>query len=199
MEVFLNVIQTIAILVTAIVAVKGINSWRSEIRGKKKYEIAEEVLALFYEVRDNIKHIRSPFGFSGEGTSRVSDPKEDKKTKEILDRAFVVYERYNKHQESFNKLFALRYRFMAHFGSDKREYFDEIQRILNKIFGASQILARLWKEDPSFSKSELENKYQETLEDHESIFWYQGYQDKIEAKLDEIISSVEDICRKIIT
>ena len=46
--------------------------------------------------------------------------------KEIRDRAFVVIERFQKEKETFDRLHALRYRFMVLFGNDKESLFKDL-------------------------------------------------------------------------
>ena len=53
------VIYALATGFAAGVAIYGIRSWRREFRGKRQIELAEDVLALFYEARDAITAIRS--------------------------------------------------------------------------------------------------------------------------------------------
>lgn len=57
--------------VTAVSVAWGISAWRREYVGKRRIELAESVLALFYEAEEAVKAIRSPFAYSGEGKSRI--------------------------------------------------------------------------------------------------------------------------------
>lgn len=101
-------------------------------------ELAEEVLSLFYQARDVIREIRSPFGYGGEGSTRKSSPTESPEEKAALDNAYVAIERYSKHKELFSKIYAVRYRFMAQFGTDKVKPFDDLNRVINQIIMASR-------------------------------------------------------------
>ena len=121
--VVLEIIQSLAIIAASIVAFFGINSWRKEMKEKKEYTLAEEVLALFYEAQDKINAIRNPFSLEGEGRSRKADPSETPKQKEILDQAYVFIERYNNNSEVLNKLRTIRYRFMVLFGKNQAKLY----------------------------------------------------------------------------
>lgn len=46
-----EIIKNIGLIVAAVTAIYGINAWRREFRGKKQYELAEEVLTLRYDCR----------------------------------------------------------------------------------------------------------------------------------------------------
>jgi hypothetical protein len=54
-------ITDITSAITAGFAVYGLGTWRAQTAGKRKLELAEEALILFYEARDAVKAIRSPF------------------------------------------------------------------------------------------------------------------------------------------
>lgn len=58
---WLNVVQAGSVVVAAVVAARGINTWQREYIGKRRMELAEEVLAMFYEARDAIRDVRAPF------------------------------------------------------------------------------------------------------------------------------------------
>ena len=55
-------------------AAKGLSTWRKEMLGRRDAELAEGVLADFYQARDVYKWVRSPGGFSQEAVDR---PRED--------------------------------------------------------------------------------------------------------------------------
>lgn len=66
-------LDSISVMIASWAAIWGINSWRREAQWKRKYDLAEEVLSLFYESRDKIRFIRSPIVFSEE---MIADPDE---------------------------------------------------------------------------------------------------------------------------
>jgi hypothetical protein len=74
-----DIIKSISIIIASTVAIYGINSWRRETKWKRKYELAEETLSLFYEVQDVISIIRSPFSRNEEGKKRNRIENEKKK------------------------------------------------------------------------------------------------------------------------
>src|SRR4030042_1656983 len=115
----LNTLQSVSVIVASVIAsgtvIYGINAWRREYTGKRKIELAEEVLALFYEARDAIRFIRNPFGYVGEGSSRKCADNESPEEKRINDRAYVVSERYTKCKDLLKRIRSIRYRYMAQF------------------------------------------------------------------------------------
>jgi hypothetical protein len=50
----------------ALIAFRGLSKWQDETLGKRKTEIAEQVLSGFYQMRDVIRGVRSPAVWQGE-------------------------------------------------------------------------------------------------------------------------------------
>jgi len=131
MNTVINFIQSISIIIASAVAIWGINSWRREAKWKRKYELAEEVLSLFYECKEKFQIIRSPFSNTSEGKTRKRSEDESQDDTARLDSAYVFFERYEKEKEPFTKLLSLKFRFMTIFGKESGEPFDEIKKIRN--------------------------------------------------------------------
>lgn len=196
-----DILKSISIIIASGVAIYGINSWRREIKWKRKYELAEETLSLFYEVQDAISIIRSPFVSVSEGKTRKRQERETKEDSEILDRAYVVVERFEKNKESFFKLRAIKYRFITLFGKESEKPFNEIVKLTNKIMTVSGFLGRYWKDHSrrNFSDEQLE-KYHPKMDEYEAIIWesYSEENDTIKEKLEQIISDIEAVCNTVL-
>ena len=191
-----DLIRNIFVIIASIVAIYGIKAWRHEFIGKRKIELAEEVLALFYEARDIIRYIRDPGGFSKEGSSRKAEEEETPLVKEARDRAYVAIERYNEHRERFSKLYSLKYRFVAYFGKDTATPFDDLRGILNQIFLSARRLARYWTIE---SGTPLTAEQVKKREMNEAIFWEdEAENDPINPKLNQIIERMEGMCKELI-
>lgn len=65
-----NIITSISVAIAALSFVSGVSAWKREFIGKRQIELAESVLAMFYEVEDAIREIRNPFAYTDEGKSR---------------------------------------------------------------------------------------------------------------------------------
>src|SRR5690348_16339935 len=121
---WLDVVQQVSLLLGIWVAIYGIDSWRREHVGRRQLELAEDALALFYEAADAIRHIRHPASFGDEYKSIERGSGETDAALNARKNASIVFVRYNQHQETFNKLHAMRYRFMAQLGKDRAKAFD---------------------------------------------------------------------------
>src|SRR6266536_4798007 len=100
----------------AYTAYRGLQKWRDETLGKRNTELAEQVLASFYEARDVFTWVRAPVRSLGEGASRSAGGPESDDLKQKRDSYFTPIERLRQEKELFAKLHAQRYMFAAYFG-----------------------------------------------------------------------------------
>lgn len=110
--------EAIAIGAACWAIISGVGAWKREFIGKRKIELAEEMLATFLEMSDAVAFIRNPFSSSSEGRTRERVDNENPEHSELLDRAYIVFECYEQRREVFVRLNTLKYRFMAVFGGE---------------------------------------------------------------------------------
>jgi hypothetical protein len=194
----IELFREVSLLIGIWVAIYGIDSWRREHRGKKDIELAEDVLALFYEARDAVKHMRHPFSPAGECDDIEKVPGETEAQWNARKNASTVYKRYNSRQELFNRLYAMRYRFMAQIGHVESQPFEDFNKLVHEILIAAQMLARLWPRDHFRTDNQYE-RHREQVEKYEGIFW-EGIadQDPINPRIEAIVTRMEQTCRNII-
>lgn len=183
----LKLIQSVSLIIASFTAIYGINAWRREYRGKKEYDLAEEVLYLFYESKDRIRVIRNLFS-QIVGIKGGNAPSNETKAQRDL-----LVDIYCKHKEVFNKLHALRYRFMVLFGSDKVKPFDDLSSIINDIFYAAERLPFYW------AWKEENEKCQAKVSELESILdGTSDEKDPIKTRVENIIKNIEEICNGVL-
>ncbi|MDD7971313.1 hypothetical protein [Roseinatronobacter alkalisoli] len=194
-----TVIQTFSAMVAAISVLFGVTSWRRTELGKRRVDLAEETVEIFGKLRDAFQHIRSPFSFSGEGSSRERNEGETPEESEILDRANIVFERYRKYENTFNRAYALKFRAKAYFGKDVGNCFDEMFIIRAEIFSAAQSLARSWRDQGrrKMNQGQLA-QHIERMHKNEEIFWETGGEDEIKKRINNSVQRIEDVCTGII-
>jgi hypothetical protein len=196
-----QILQSVSVIFACLSIILGVDAWRREYIGKRKIELAEDVLTLFYQARDAIRRIRSPFGHQGEGQSRKPGEYETPEQKESRDSAYAAFERYEKERDVFNKLDVIRYRFMARFGSNTNKPFHEIRSVISEIFTAANRLANYyWPRQGRVQMSGEEFKrHLEEMHKYEGVFWEGSEEnDLIKQKVDDAIKTIEGICRPII-
>ena len=196
-----ELIKNISLIFASWTAIYGIGQWRREHKGKRQAELAEDTLTLFYEAQDAIHHIRNPFSFGGEGSSRKPGANETAEEKEAYDKAYVVFERINTHLELFNKIHAIRYRFMAQFGVNAVQPFDELRKIINKIQISARHLGQLWaRRNIRFRTQQQEDDHITEIRKHEAVFWEDlEEKDPINPKLAKCIAEIERTCRDVLS
>jgi len=195
---WIDQIRDVSVLIGIWVAIYGLDSWRREHTGKRRMELAEEALALFYEAYDAISYIRHPMSNSTETDDIEKADGETEQQWQSRKNASVVFRRYNAHQELFGRIRAMRYRFMAQFGKEAGEPFNELQRIISKIIVSARMLARLWPRGHSLTEEQWQ-KQTASVEKYEAIFWEgEADSDPIIPRLDSVISEIEKLCSESI-
>lgn len=190
-----EIIQSVSIIIAAWSVIIGVNAWRREYVGKRKLELAEEVLSLFYKSRDVIRAIRNPGSSIGEGSTRNASPNETPEEKRIYDQAYVTHERYAKQSELFSKLYSMRYRYMAMFGRDSAKPFDDLAMVIAEILSAADTVVYYWRDQLFQSESESREQRQVRLDkirQYESIIWKMNPEkDSITPRIEQIVSQIE--------
>lgn len=186
--------QAGAVILACWSIVSGIGAWKREFIGKRQIELAEQTLAKFFEIKDAIAMIRSPFSRSDEGKSRQRSEHESESTAQLLNRGYIVVERYSKKEAAFAEFNTLKYRFMASFGSETEGIFTETMSVLNSIFVSAQMLGtHYWQRQGRvpMEPEEFQNHLEE-MHRHERIFWDHGTaDDEIRTKLGAIQSKLD--------
>jgi hypothetical protein len=190
------VAQAVAIIGACWAILSGVDAWKREFIGKRRIELAENLLAKFFEIKDAVRYIRNPFGSSAEGKSRERDESESRVETQMLDRGYVVAERYAKKETIFAEFSTLKYRCMAAFGSETESIFTETYRTVNSIVWSARMLAiHYWKHEGHFSPNpEVYEKHLEDMKRHEGVFWDDGSEtDEIRVKLQRIQEQLESV------
>jgi len=183
---FIDIIESISVILASIFAIWGINAWRKETRWKRKYELAEEALANFYEAQRDIQEIRMPVRLAW---FKESELKADNDTK-VRNEAHNYHERIAKNRAAYDRLETLKFRFMILFGKKHEGYFSELGKIYGKLYFANNEVVRIkLSPDPDNEKLKRQNKI---------LFSSLKKDDSIDSKLQEIISGVETVCDDII-
>ena len=196
---WIDVFSGMSVAIAALSFAWGVQAWRREFIGKRRIELAESVLALFYEAEDAIREIRSPFGMVGEGKSRERDSTEREEEAEFRDRAYVAFERYQKREKLFAELRSMKYRFMASFGTEAGEPFKELNLIINDIFISARMLCtNYWPRQGRVRMSESEfEKHLSEMHRHEATFWFMTEEtDQVGKRMRLAVQQIEEITRR---
>lgn len=191
-----DILQSISVILACWAVIAGIDAWRREFVGKRRIELSEETLEAFFAVRDAIAFIRNPFSNTEEGTTRKRRDHETETETELLNRAYIVYERYQAKKDVVARFATIKYRFMAAFGKDTEGIFTRTQKTLNSIFVAAQMLGtHYWQRQGRVKMAEEEfAKHLEEMHKHEGVFWDHGKpDDEIGTNLNAILAEIERV------
>lgn len=199
-------VSSLATVVAAGTAIWGIRAWRREHTGKRRIDLAEEVLALVYEIKDVLASVRSPLGHSEEGQTCPSMPDATNKEKAMLCTAYIPIERCNFRRDIFARLRSLRYRFMALNGKDAGIPFEEINNIrhgLAKPFYSMQIrLKELHRKikttDPKEYDKMLDDLWEDWNDKKDGEEFNEEGDDLVLKECGIVIAKFEVLCRKAI-
>ena len=100
---------------------------------KRRVELAEAILADFYQCGEVFREIRSPGGFSSEATNRARKENETAEESGQKDTYFIPIARIRKNSEFLSNLMGKRYRSRAILGLAVDEAFQKIQDAIVKI------------------------------------------------------------------
>ena len=193
--IFLEILQSLGIIIASGVAIWGINSWRREAKWKRKYELAEEVLTNVYEAHQAIRRIRNIIGFGNEGITRIKTENETPEQTRIYNQAYVARERYERNKEPLEKLHALKFRFAALYGTAYEKHFDTFPEVVNKIFFASDEIARVqlgeYDDDRPLIREIM-------IKSRRILYATFKEEDEIENDLKMAINGIESKCRDIV-
>lgn len=191
-----TIAQMVAVISACWAIISGVGAWKREFIGKRQIEVAELVLAKFFEVKDAIAYIRNPFFSSDEGKTRQRRKGESSAESELLDRGYIVVERYSKKEHIFADFNTMKYKFMASFDPETEQVFIDTNKVLNSIFVSARMLAtHHWQRQGRVQMEEDEfQKHLDEMYHHEGIFSDLGSDsDEIRVQLNTIQGKLEKV------
>jgi hypothetical protein len=183
-----SVIQGISLIAASILAIRGINAWSREHAGKKRIDLAEEMLNLFFQARDAISYIRGPDGFYGNG-----DPLGDS-LNTMVNPTKVPVRRMNENSELFAKIRAMRTRAMTLFGESAADPFTALDEILEDIEISSIALALNYDYVDKHPGTEVRPDAAAFMDQLKNKLVRQAYNDPLKPAIDQMIAQVVAIC-----
>ncbi|HEY1559954.1 MAG TPA: hypothetical protein VG227_03025 [Caulobacteraceae bacterium] len=168
-------------------ALRGVNAWRIESLGRRKAELAEEVLAQFYRAKDALIWARLPA--DGDGAERQVGSAAPARGATAM---AAPVERLNQASQVFSELQASRYRFMAYFGEDAARPFEDLRRVHNEVVEAASRLIRGQGQTLSDQDAADHAQWRTT------IGWGSQEQDQLAGRLEHAVRAIERICRPLI-
>ena len=171
----------------AITAALALRTWRKQLVGGRRAEVAEAVLTEFYEYKVFFRAARSAAFSSNEFERRERDPDEERWVSDQLDFCFVLLRRFDARSELRARLWGHQSRFKALFGdAEARPFetlFDAESEFLAAVNAVAQ-LARRGQEADCGLRLKLTNGG--------------GTDDDLDRRVAEAVHGIEKVCRPAI-
>lgn len=190
-----SIVTAITAIVGVSVAWAGLHRWRAETLGKRKADLAEQVLTGFLEVKDIFVWVRSPGSFGGEGTSRAPAADETPSQQQQRNTWFIPLERLTREKELFARLQTLQYAFAAHFGKAARAPFRVIREAHDEIFVAARMLIQMTNH--AGSTAGYMNDANASL--RHTLWGGPERPDIVDRNVDQAVEDIETLCRPILS
>lgn len=163
---------------------------------KRKQDLAESVLAGFYEVEAIMRSVRSPMSYAFEAEGRPKEELETEGTAKLRDTYFVILARYDKNRKEVSDLLALRYRMAAWFGAGADEPFQKLHQAIHYVITAAQMLVNWSKDADGFRGNPSHLTLWQKMEG--DIWWGAEDPDRVATLITEAIAAMEAICQPIL-
>ena len=181
------ILQSLAAIVVAGVAIIGLRKWRKDIVWKRKFEVAEKTLVLFYQIEDLIIWARYIWVSAEIGTKQAKEGARTQLTNNQKKLFCVPGELIIEEKKLFAELFTIQYSFMALFGEEKIDPFKAIHDIHDEIIEASKFLQA--------SDEKKINEGGPAVQKRIGIIWSKGTGDPISMQLNKAVAQIEETCR----
>jgi hypothetical protein len=186
-------LQAGSVIIAALSAAYGFNSWRRQLIGSKKAEVADRLLVSFYEARDTIEAARAPICYEDEGLGRPQLIGETDADARLFNNYWAPAERLIKKGEFFTNFAAAQYKARAYLGDGVVHPFDVVIEARARILTAARMLITSSKE--FFDREDINERRQKW----ERTIWTTGDDsDEIKPDIDVAVSQIEAICRPVL-
>lgn len=158
---------------------------------KRHQDLAEDVLAGFYEVRDAMQAIRSPMSYSSEGKTRKRPPDEPPEVGDRRDTYFAILERFEERRELIARVMSRRHRMVAWFGQEVGAPFDQLHKAIVTVTISARMLVQ------SVGTPGIDAKRWGKWE--AAIWWGAEDPDPVATEIDAAVAAIEQVCRPILS
>jgi hypothetical protein len=135
----LKLAQIAFYLATPIIAAYGLVSWKSELRGRAEYEVATNVLAGAYRVRDAIRQVQSPFMTPREWTARERREGESEHDTQTYNSFYAFANRFGLVRDAIKDWYPHVVRGEALFETAAKRATDSLAKMANKLWVAIEM------------------------------------------------------------
>lgn len=161
---------------------------------KRRFELAEQVLADAYKFRLLMTYVRNGFAFGNEGSTREASVPESEALKRRRDAYFVPVERLVRENDFLGAMLARRATSEAHFGPKAGEAFTLMHGALHRVRAASSLLVD-WTKEHSDVDAQTMRKLEEDI--WAGMAAVRG-KDTVAEDINKAVALIEEICRPVL-
>lgn len=189
-----KIAEIIFYLVTGSVAVAGINAWWTQLAGKNEYEIAKNIVAGAYKIRDAIKQCQAPFMSPNEWADRSPIAGETEAERHAGESFHAYGKRFKKIIEAMEQWYSYTVEAEAVFGPEAKLKTEAIEASVSKLNAAIIVYHRLMYKNSLKDEHEkyfniingLNEFTMPHLSEGEPVYDDDGFQRELDARLKEI-------------
>ena len=184
-EIFMNILSSASVVMASLSATyigyKGLNSWEKENKGKREYELAEDMLSLFYKVESIILSSRIQQSIFKENIIVSNfDPK-------VFAKHTLIC--LNKNEDLFDKIKIKSFVFKTIFDEEKTRPFYDLIQLRNKLMTSSESILKNKSDDLNSDIDIIRKGY---------VIVENDKKDEITEELNRIMESIKEICKPYI-
>lgn len=180
-----DLVVSLAAIVTASVAVNGINSWRRETQGKARFDVARTLLKSAFRVRDEVSYCRSPFIPAAE-FPQEHDPTSHSNEDRYKAYVHVYSNRWNPVRDAIKEFDAAVLEAEVLWGEPVRKAAEKLRTCVRSLFTAIEFVLS----DTRSGKQELDN---EMRRDFRRVVHSSGKDDTFGKEVADAVTELEGL------
>jgi hypothetical protein len=151
-----DIFSIISAIILGYVAITGLQSWKAQMKGKNKYEIAKKIMLDVLGVRNAIIQLRHPIIYGGEieSAKKNMQDKRDLSVDSITDNRLVYTLRWQRIQQAHDQLEVDSMEGELLFGGSFLQRIVDIRMLVNELNNMLGLFLDL-SEKPKLSSSEI--------------------------------------------
>jgi hypothetical protein len=182
---FLNFVIKLVPLAGIVIAVVGLNTWRRQIKGTDKYNVASDLLLEVYRVREGIAVVRSPFiQFAPKQDENAS-----KEMKEFLGWVEAMERRWKEVIEPVVQLSLLSLKAEVHLNKDVRKAIEELTKLVRELQVTYEQYVDVQRPESGFTADDFDKEARK-------ILWAKPTGDKFKDNVLRAVENIESLTRK---
>jgi len=129
-----DIILGVAAIVGVVVAVKGLNIWRRQLKGTNEYQIALKVLKGIFSLRDAISGARERLILSVETGDRPRSERENQDETQVMNVAHAYHKRLQFVRSAYSELLLAELEALALWGQAVGKTLEPVYNAVNHLF-----------------------------------------------------------------